>query len=167
MRLEVGDVVRVKDFGTISETLNDDSDTYYTSSDGTCHMHFAEDMKKYCGQAYTIVSIRDGVYELSILDDTWVFVEKWLTKIEDEAVYVSDFGNDEEFEIREEQIKKVCSDNFIKVILALQPQIEKCSNTSCDECELDECIPNRLKNIIRKYNAAMKIPNKYKENDND
>lgn len=171
MSLEVGDVVRVKDLGSILKTLSSSRDTHYVFNGERRNIHFAEEMEKYCGQTYTVVKVRDdGVYELSILDEYWVFIEKWLTKVvdESEATYVSDFGDDAEITIREAQIKKVCSDNFIKTILALQPQIEKCAENNCEECELDDCIPSQLRNIIRKYNQATGTPNKYnEENDND
>lgn len=170
MSLEVGDVVRVKDFSSISKTLSSSMDTYYVFNGERRNIHFAEDMKKYCGQTYTVVDARgDGVYTLSILDETWVFIEKWLTKVidESEATYVSDFGDDAEIAIREAQVKKVCSDNFIKTILDLQPQIEKCADCNCEECELDDCIPDLVRNIIRKYNQATGTPNKYNEEDYD
>lgn len=170
MSLEVGDVVRVKDFSSISKTLSSSMDTYYVFNGERHYIHFAEEMEKYCGQIYTVVSVRgDGVYTLSILDETWVFIEKWLIKVDDEseATYVSDFGDDAEIAVRDAQVKKVCSDNFIKTILALQPQIEKCADCNCEECELDECIPDQIRNIIRKYNQAIGTPNKYNEENYD
>ena len=165
MKFKVGDKVRVKSLEEIAKISNPDSKSYktYYEHDGEIkHCYFNTPyMKDFCGKVFTIKGIlSDGRYSfLEKEANTFVFIDAWL-KESIKPIYVSSFDEDaeivetEETEETEAIIETLEKEQFIEKILDLEPSIEQCLKTDCEECDSPFCVVKKMKHIIQRYKGV-------------